>query len=222
MPEPCAHVDPRRADAVRNRRALLDAARTVFGERGLEAPLDEIARRAGVGNATLYRHFADRCALVGAVFADTLEQVVAAAAKALANPDPWDGFVEHVTFLCELQAADHGLADLLTTAISGAPELEGLRAHAYADFARIVDRAKAGGGLRADFQPGDLVLLLMANAGLVRRTAAAVPDAWRRMLSYTLDGLREAAATPAPPSLCEEAVLAAMRSRSGMFDPRSD
>jgi hypothetical protein len=62
----------------------------------------------------------------------------------------------------------------------------------------------------------------MANAGLVRRTAAAVPDAWRRMLSYTLDGLREAAATPAPPSLCEEAVLAAMRSRSGMFDPRSD
>ena len=220
MPAPPPTSDTQRADAARNRRALLDAARAVFGDRGLEAALDEIARRAGVGNATLYRHFPSRCALVAAVFADTLHDVAAAARTALANPDPWDGFRDYVTFLCKLQAADRGLADLLTTAISGAPELEDLRANAYDDFVRIVERAKQAGGLRADFQPDDLVLLLMGNAGLVHRTAGAAPAAWERMLSYTLDGLRESAATSSAPSLGQDAVLQAMRSQTGMFDAR--
>jgi AcrR family transcriptional regulator len=207
----------RRADATRNRRALIDAARAVFGERGLNAALDEIARRADVGNATLYRHFPNRCALVAAVFAATLEDVGAAARRALADPDPWDGFREHVTFLCELQAADRGLADLLTSVITGAPELEALRAKAYADFARIVDRAKAGGELRADFQSEDLVLLLMANAGLIHRTAGAAPTAWRRTLSYVLDGLRSSAATSESRSPGAAAVRKAMKNQAALF-----
>ena len=210
----------RRADAVRNRRALIDAARVVFGERGLEASLDEIARTAGVGNATLYRHFPSRCALVAAVFADTLEQVTAAAQRALANRDAWEGFSEYVIFLCQLQAADRGLADLLTTAISGAPELEELRGRAYADFRRVVERAKRPAGLRADFKPEDLVLLLMANAGLVHRTADVAPTAWRRLLGYILDGLRETAATPVSPAPGEDAVLQAMRNQAGLFESR--
>jgi AcrR family transcriptional regulator len=213
--------ETQRADATRNRRALLDAARVVFGDRGLEASLDEIARTAGVGNATLYRHFPSRCALVAAVFAETLHDVAAAAQKALANPDGWEGFSEYVTFLCQLQATDRGLADLLTTAIAGAPELEELRGRAYDDFVRIVDRAKQAGALREDFRPEDLVLLLMANAGLVHRTAGAAPAAWQRMLSYTLDGLRESAATSAPPSAGEVSVLQAMRNRAGLFDARN-
>src|SRR2546421_1643671 len=215
---PASASDTRRADALRNRRALVEAARAVFGARGLEAPLDEIARTAGVGNATLYRHFPSRCALVGAVFADTLQQVAAAAREALANPEAWAGFCEYVTFLCELQAADRGLADLLTTAITGAPELEELRGRAYTDFVRVVERAKARGGLRDDFQPEDVVLLLMANAGLVHRTAGVIPLAWRRILSYVLDGLRQTAATPAPHAPGQEAVREAMRSQAGLFD----
>jgi AcrR family transcriptional regulator len=206
-----------RADAARNRRTLIDAARAVFGQRGLDAPLDEIARRAGVGNATLYRHFPTRCALVAAVFADTLADVVTAACRALDNPDPWEGFAEHVTFLCELQATDRGLADLLTTAITGAPELEALRTRAYDSFVRIADRAKAGGALRPDFQPEDLVLLLMANAGLIHRTAGAAPTVWRRLLRYTLDGLRAPAATTAPPSPGEAAVGTALAEQAKLF-----
>lgn len=215
-PPPAASA-PRRADAARNRRTLTDAARVVFGQRGLDAPLDEIARRAGVGNATLYRHFPTRCTLVAAVFADTLEDVVEAAERALDNPDPWSGFAEHVTFLCELQATDRGLADLLTTVITGAPELETLRTRAYRDFVRIVDRAKTGDALRADFQPEDLVLVLMANAGLVHRTAGAAPTAWRRLLSYTLAGLCAPTAAAAPPSPGEAAVRLAMAEQARHF-----
>jgi AcrR family transcriptional regulator len=103
-----------RADAERNRLAVVAAARAVFGERGLDAPLDEIARRAGVGNATLYRRFPSRHQLVAAVFAQTLRDVLATMERSLADPDPWKGFCDYVWYVCGLQAADRGLADLLT------------------------------------------------------------------------------------------------------------
>jgi AcrR family transcriptional regulator len=186
-----------RADAARNRQAIIEAARELYGKRGLDAPLDEIARLAGVGNATLYRHFPSRCALAVAVFADTLRRVIDAGARALDDPDPWHGFAEHVRFLCQLQAADRGLADLFITEVTGAPELDHLRARAHGDFVRIADRARASGALRADFVPEDLVLLLMANAGLVNLAGDAAPQACNRFIDVALDGLRSAAATPA-------------------------
>ena len=201
-----------RADAARNRQTIIDTARRIYGQRGLDAPLDEIARQAGIGNATLYRHFPSRCSLVAAVFEDTLRRVCDAADQALDNPSPWEGFAGHVRFLCHLQAADRGLADLLTTAVGGAPELEALRKRAYGGFVAVADRAKASGDLRADFVPEDLVLLLMANAGLVHRTADAAPSAWSRFIDIALDGLRTAGATPAAPSPGERAVRRAMRS----------
>src|SRR3954454_12419473 len=88
-----------RRDAERNRRQLVETAKVVFAERGLEAPLDEIARRAKVGNATLYRRFPSRGLLVAAVFEDALREVVAATERALAVEDPWAAFAEHLTFL---------------------------------------------------------------------------------------------------------------------------
>ena len=202
-----------RADAARNRQAIIDAARQLYGRRGLDAPLDEIARLAGVGNATLYRHFPSRCALAAAVFADTLQLVIDAARRALADPDPWHGFAAHVRFLCELQSTGRGVADLLITRVSGAPELEELRERAYASLVAIAARAQASGALRADFVPEDLALLLMANAGLVSRTAEAAPQAWRRFTDLALDGLRGAAATEAAPPPGRAAVRRAMRAR---------
>jgi AcrR family transcriptional regulator len=210
MPEAEAPEIPLRADAARNRRAIVAAARELYGQRGLSTPFDEIARAAGIGNATLYRHFPSRCTLVAAVFAETLREVVAAAERALEEKDPWDGFAGYAYFLCELQATDRGLADLLTTAIDGAPELENLRRQGFSGFVRVAARAQESGQLRADFQPADLVLLLMANAGLVHRTAAAAPSAWQRLLSHHLDGLRAATATPAPPPPVDEEIRAAM------------
>ena len=184
-----------RADAARNRRAIIDAAGTLYGQRGLDTPLDDIAQHAGVGNATLYRHFPSRCALIAAVFTDTLARVVSAAEQALAISDPWEAFATHFRFLCNLQASNRGLADLLTTAVSGAPQIERLRARAYRDLVLLAHRAQTAGALRADLTPQDVALLLMANAGLVHRTADLAVVASARYADFTLDGLRSAAAT---------------------------
>lgn len=197
MSEPSPPDDRRRADATRNRQTIIATARQVYGQRGLDAPIDEIARQAGVGNATVYRHFPSRCELVAAVFADVLRRITDAAQEALAEPDPWTGFATHVRFLCHLQATDRGLADLLTTEVTGAPELEQLRSSAYQSTVRLAERAKAAQALRADFVPEDLVVLLMANAGLVHRTTTAAPTAWKRFVDLCLDGLRTNAANTA-------------------------
>lgn len=185
-----------RVDAERNRRQLVDAARLVFADRGLDAPLDDIARRAGVGNATLYRRFPTRHDLVAAVFLDSLEQVVEEARRALAQLDPWPAFADHLVFLCALQSENRAFADLLTTR-TAAPELETLRGDALDLLVQLIDRAKSTGELRADFSHEDVVVLLMANAGLLERTAKDAPTAWRRHLGYVLDGLR--AASPSSP-----------------------
>lgn len=196
MPGPQAPTTRLRADAARNRRAIIDAAAALYGRHGLDTPFDDIAQRAGVGNATLYRHFPSRCALVAAVFTDTLARAVAAAEQALAVSDPWEAFATHFRFLCDLQANNRGLADLLTTAISGAPQIERLRAHAHRAFVLLVERAQTAGTLRADLTPDDVALLLMANAGLIHRTADIAVTASARFADFLLDGLRAAAANP--------------------------
>jgi AcrR family transcriptional regulator len=203
-----------RADAERNREAVVRAARIVFGEQGIDAPLDEIARRAGVGNATLYRRFPTRDDLIVAVFTERLVEHAQAAERALAEPDPWIGFRDYLMCVCRVQATDRGLADLLTMST---PEIEGLddlRGRAYHGFVDLVHRAQTAGALRVDFVPEDLVLLLMANAGLVLRTSTGAPKAWERFVSFLLDGLRADAATPAPPPPTEQQVLTAMSARS--------
>ena len=207
MAAPQGPGTPLRADAARNRRQIIEAARELYGRRGLDAPLDEIARLAQVGNATLYRHFPSRCALAAAVFADTLCRVIDAASRALDDPDPWHAFAGHVRYLAQLQATDRGFADLLITEVTGAPELEQLRSRAFQAFTRIAGRAQVSGALRADFTPEDLVLLLMANAGLVDRTTDAAPTAWQRFIDLALDGLRSPAATPATTATPDRAAL---------------
>jgi AcrR family transcriptional regulator len=205
-----------RVDAARNRAALVAAARSVFGELGLDAPLDLIARRAGVGNATLYRRFPARQELVTAVFIDQMQDYADAADRALAEPDAWTGFRSYVLQVLAMQAADRGLADLLSSNFDDNPcaaagDLESLRASAYDSLEKLVARAQEAGALRADFVPQDLALLLMANAGLVHRTCSAAPSSWARLAAFVLDGLQASAATPAPAPPSEPAVIAAMR-----------
>jgi AcrR family transcriptional regulator len=202
---------PLRADAERNRTAIVSAARAVFAEQGLAAPLDEIARRAGVGNATLYRRFPTREQLVQAALLEPMAEYLAAAEEALADPDPWAGFRDYLLRLCQLQARDRGLADLLVTTVrTPSGELEQLRGTAFDLTKRLIVRAQDAGELRSDFRHQDLPLLLMANAGLVQRTQSGAPDSWRRVAAFLLDGLHARAATPAPPPPSERAVLRVM------------
>src|SRR5687767_1713547 len=102
-----------RADAAGNRRRIVEAARAVFAEQGIGAPLDGVARRAGVGRATLHRRFPTRDALVAAAFEDRMAEYAQAASAALAEPDPWTGFRGFVEHVCAMQARDRGARDVL-------------------------------------------------------------------------------------------------------------
>ena len=200
-----------RADAARNRTAIVDAARTVFAEQGVDAPLDEIARQAGAGNATLYRRFPTRADLVAAVFAERMAEHVQAVEAGLADDDPWRGFASYLQTVMVMQARDRGIADLVTMDVSSAPEIEQLRSRAYDGLVRLVERARAAGVLRADFTDQDVVLLLMANAGLVERAHGIAGEASARLVGLVLDGLRAEAATGGPPAPEARDVRRAMR-----------
>jgi AcrR family transcriptional regulator len=189
---------PLRADAQRNRERIVVAAREVFRERGLYAPLEEVASRAGVGVATLYRRFPTRADLISGVFEEKIHAYADSVDRALADPDPWRGFCEHVERVCAMQVADRGFTDVLTMTFPADERFEVPRKRAYAGFVELVDRAKATGRLRPDFSPEDLAMVLMANAGVVTATGDAAPDTWRRLVAYFLQAFDAVAAGPLP------------------------
>jgi len=199
-----------RADAQRNRRRIVKAARQVFAEQGLDAPMNEVARRAVVGIATLYRRFPTREDLIADVFADKMSAYAEAIEEALADPDPWHGFCAYIERVCAMQADDHGFTDVLTLTFPTAKAFEEKRNAAYRGFTELIARAKDGGRLRADFSPEDLVLLLMANAGVVAATADAAPDAWRRLVAYMTQAFAADHSGPLPSAPTGTALYRAM------------
>ena len=195
----CGHEERRlRADAARNRDVIVAVARDVFAEHGLEAPLEAIAARAGVGIATLYRRFPSREKLVAAALMEKVTEYAEAARQALAASDPWDGFAGFVERICELQAGDRGLSDLLSMTLSADERVEELRRTANDLLITVIDRAKAAGALREDFVGEDLVLLLIATAAVMHVTRADAPEAWRRFAALALDSFSSRAAPPRP------------------------
>lgn len=202
---------PLRTDAERNRTRILAAARQVFAERGLEASMNAIAKRAGVGIATLYRRFPCRERLIAQVFAERMEAYARAIETALADPDPWHGFCWYVEEVCAMQAADRGFGDVLTLSLPTSKAFEATRAEAYRAFDELVTRAQATGRLRPDFTHQDMVLVLMANAGVLNATGDAAPDAWRRLVGYLLDAFDATpGAVPLPPAPSNIALYRAM------------
>ncbi|GAB2477191.1 TetR/AcrR family transcriptional regulator [Streptosporangium sandarakinum] len=191
-----------RADARRNRGRILVAAREVFAEHGIDAPMATVARRAGVGVATLYRRFPTRDALVRAAFAQQVETCGRALTEALADPDPWRGFQRLVETVCELQREEQGFPAAFVAAFpDSAAEHAQARERAERDLMTLVRRAQAAGALRADFHPSDLAVALLAHCGLV----TALPHdgaASRRLVAYLLQSFRAEAAHGAlpPPS----------------------
>src|SRR5436190_3446150 len=209
--------EPLRADAARNREALLSAARQVMSEQGLDASLDEIARRAGVGNATLYRRFPTRTDLIVAVCEQRMAEHVHAVEQALAEPDSWEALRHYITAAGALQASDRAIADLVTLDVSSAPEIERLRVRAVRGVETLIKRAKAAGTLRADCTAEDVLILLQSNAGLVERSHGAAASASQRLVHLLLDGLRADAATDGPLPPTPRRMRAAMRERSRDF-----
>ena len=201
---------PRRRDARRNREALVAAAHEVFTEQGLEAPLDVIARRAGVGNATLYRHFPSRAALIDAVFHDQLAGTMAVGDRVRDAPDAWTGLTEYLGAVFDTLAADRGTNDLMTTRVRGVDVLESVHEHNRRTVELLLRRGREEGTVRADATTEDVLFALAALGRAVPAlTAVTTPDAWRRPLTLLLAGLRPSASPPAPqPPLPEPALTA--------------
>ncbi|MGW3342013.1 TetR/AcrR family transcriptional regulator [Nonomuraea rubra] len=193
-------VEAMRADARHNRARILDAAREAFATRGLDVPMAAIARRAGVGVATLYRRFPSRESLITEVFGDELATCASVVDEALADPDPWRGFCAAIEKVCAMQVADRGFTDAFLTAFPEAVDYERTRARAERGFAEVVRRAKATGRLRADFEPADLTLLLKANCAVATGPGEIAAAASRRLVAYLLQAFRAEHAAPLPPA----------------------
>jgi AcrR family transcriptional regulator len=201
-----------RRDAQRNRDAIVAAARQLFCDQGLETPLEEIARRAQVGIATLYRRFPSRVELLDAVLADTVGAHIEVAEQALAMEDPWEGFAFFLEETCRLQATDRGLNDAMGMRFPRTPALEAARRRLYEYGGQLIARAQQAGQLRADLTQEDLALVTWANSRILQAArAAGAPDAWRRHLGLLLDGFRADQATSLPePPLSPRQVYRAM------------
>ncbi|MEV6758801.1 TetR/AcrR family transcriptional regulator [Streptomyces sp. NPDC051214] len=182
---------PRRRDARRNWDLLVGAAREVFAEQGLEAPLDVIARRAGVGNATLYRNFLTRAALVDAVFRDLLTGTMTAGEQARKAPDAWAALNEYLRAVFVTLAADRGANDLMTTHLEGVEALQAVHAHNRETMDVLLSRGRDQGTIREDVTTED-VLFALASLGrsIPALTTATTPNAWHRPLTLLLSGLR--------------------------------
>jgi AcrR family transcriptional regulator len=202
---------PKRADARRNEEKLIAAAREAFAENGVDTSLEDIARRAGVGIGTLYRHFSTREALVEAIVRGRIGELVSVAESASAEPDGWSAFVRFLERTLELQAGDRLLEDVLVRYAHGAGKQTAAHDELRGLFEQVLERARLQGTLRDDFVLSDLALLLWSFRPLIHATAEVAPEAWRRHLHWLLDGLRaEAASPPAGPPLTAAQLGAAM------------
>jgi AcrR family transcriptional regulator len=186
-----------RADAARNRAKVLDAAAEVFGKRGLDAPLEHIARRAGVSIGTLYAHFPTRTALCDAILPERMSAMDQITAASLADPDPWSGFVRFVEGVFDLRAKDRGLNDALAQRAPLSPAVAQACQRGMEQANKIINRAKRSGQLRADFQINDLGVLSQALSHVIRESTDATECG--RCLTFLLDGLKAGAASTTMP-----------------------
>jgi AcrR family transcriptional regulator len=187
-----------RRDAQANRERILDAARRLLAEQGLDASMDELARRAGVGPATLYRRFPTKEAVLDAVLGDVLEQFIRFAEEALEDDDAFAGLEHLLEQATRLQAENHGLLEILLVRLRQEPRLGEARARFRPLVDELVSRAKQQGTLRPDLAPADVTVLLWQLGRVVDTTSDYAPELWRRYLALILDGLRPGAAHPLP------------------------
>ncbi|MDT0268485.1 helix-turn-helix domain-containing protein [Streptomyces sp. DSM 44915] len=189
MTDPLPHS--LRSDARDNRARLLEAARALFAAEGLDVPMREVARRAGVGAATLYRRFPTKESLVTEAFADQMRACQVIADEGLADPDPWRGFCHVIERIFEVHALDRGFTEAFVSAYPKAMDFRADRERTLRAVTELTRRAKATGQLRQDVSLDDLLLVLQANRGLQAPSSAARVAASRRFAGFVLQAFRD-------------------------------
>ncbi|ONH27582.1 TetR/AcrR family transcriptional regulator [Pseudofrankia asymbiotica] len=191
-----------RSDARDNRARILLVARAAFAAEGLDVPIREIARRAQVGVATVYRHFQTKEALLSEAFGEQMALCSQVVGEGLAAADPWTGFCLVIEKLMEMHALDRGFARAFTSQLPSAVGLAEDRDHTLRLLLELVRRAKEAGSLRGDFVLEDIVLALMANEGIRAESPGVRVAASRRFAALMIQSFQASPVpTPLPPAV---------------------
>jgi AcrR family transcriptional regulator len=177
-----------RCDARRNRQAVLAAAKELFAAEGLEAQMPEVAKAAGVGVGTVYRHFPTKDHLIAALVAERFDRFADSAREALDAPDPWQGLADFIRFAVQIQAEDRGLCEVM-----------GSRAEVMDAAARtarlpelcdqLVKRAQRAGQLRRDLTWEDIPMIVCGLGAVTQAPPPPSVGRWPRLVEIILDGL---------------------------------
>jgi len=185
-----------RKDAQRNHEKIVAAARELFTQRGIDVSLDDIARRAGVGVATAYRHFPEKEQLIDAVLSQSMARTVELTREAAAQERAWDGLVLWLTRITEMQAGDAGLRALMKSRSRGGEHAQQAHEKIADALTKLVRRARAEGDLRKDFELSDIGVVNFMLGAAIDVTEAEDPGNWRRYLGLVLDGMRSSRSAP--------------------------
>jgi AcrR family transcriptional regulator len=173
-------VRPLRADAVRNRALIVDAARRLFAERGLDVTLHDVAEAAGVGVGTVYRRFPDKDALLSGLVAAKYETLVELAERAAEEPTGRSALRSYLLGAMELRASDRALSSAVLQAAPQTAEAAELRETLHGLVEAVVDRARAEGVVREGFTGEDVPAVTSMIGSIADRSRDELPGAWRR------------------------------------------
>jgi AcrR family transcriptional regulator len=178
-----------RADARRNRERVLKAARKRFAEDGLDAQMDDIAKEAGVGVGTVYRHFPTKEDLVDALIADRFDRIAEWAREALDEDDAWEAFRRLMYRAAELQASDRALSEALASRAEKMHEAA-VTSGVHELTETLVARAQESGGMRRDAAVEDVPTIMCGLGRVAFAGSGQKTISWERFLAILLDGLR--------------------------------
>ena len=181
---------PLRRDAERNRHRIIEAAREVFAAQGLTPGLNEIARHAGLGVGTVYRHFADKDTLIEAAVRDEVEDMVALAEECQAADTGWDGLSRFLRRAIARQVADRGLRDALLGSPYFTRHAEGLLSRVAPQVAALLERAHHEGAVRPGVTLADLLMIQFMVTEFANDSEDVFPGTYQRFLDLFLDSMR--------------------------------
>jgi AcrR family transcriptional regulator len=178
-----------RADARRNRQAVIAAAKKLFADQGLDAQMPDVARTANVGVGTVYRHFPTKDELVAALVSERFDRLAEQARQSLQMDDPWEGISSFIRFAAQMQADDRGVCEV----IGSRPEMMDAAARAAelpALCDQLVKRAQRSGQLRKEIVWEDIPMIACGLGSVTQAAVGPARGRWPRLVEIILDGLR--------------------------------
>ena len=189
-----------RADARRNREAVIAAAKKLFADQGLDAQMPDVARAAKVGVGTVYRHFPTKDDLVAAMAAERFERLAEQGRESLEAEDAWEGIADFIRFSAQIQADDRGLCEVMGSrpeVMEGAARQAGLPELCE----QLVTRAQRSGELRQDLDWEDIPMIACGLGRITQATMGPASGRWPRLVEIILDGLRAPGSGKLPSAL---------------------